>query len=95
MLNFITHCPAAEEYSLSSVSALFISLVLNTAKFSIPFDCVKCKPQSWWSPVVEEAVIERYMAFAAAPRSDKDCQIYFSASRPASCFIANAKAEAW
>ena len=39
---FDSHCPSAEEYSpLSSVAALFTSLALNAAKFSIPFGSIK------------------------------------------------------
>ena len=44
---------------------------------------------------MEEAVSERRKAFAAAHRSDEDCQAYISASRRASSVIAKAKAEAW
>ena len=40
-------------------------------------------------------VSERCKAFAAAHRSDEDCQAYISASRRASSVIAKAKAEAW
>ena len=44
---------------------------------------------------MEEAVSERCKAFAAAHRSDEDCQAYISASRRASSVIAKAKTEAW
>ena len=44
---------------------------------------------------MEEAVSERRMAFSAAHRSEKDRQIYISASRHASSVIAKANAEAW
>ena len=44
---------------------------------------------------MEQAVSERRKAFAAAHRSDEDCQAYISASRRASSIIAKAKAEAW
>ena len=44
---------------------------------------------------MEEAVSERRKAFAAAHRSDEDCQVYLSTSRRASSVIAKAKAEAW
>ena len=44
---------------------------------------------------MEKAVSERRKAFAAAHRSDEDCQAYISASRHASSVIAKAKAEAW
>ena len=44
---------------------------------------------------MEKAVSERRKAFAAAHRSDEDCQAYISASRRASSVIAKAKAEAW
>ena len=44
---------------------------------------------------MEEAVSERCKAFAAAHRSDKDCQAYISASRRTSSVIVKAKAEAW
>ena len=46
------------------------------------------------SAEVESAVSERRKAFAAAHRSDQDCQAYISASRRASSVIAKAKAEA-
>ena len=89
---FDSHCPSAEEYSsFSSAAALFTSLVLNTAKFSIPF-CFHSK--AWWSAEVEGAVSERRKAFATAHRSDEDRQAYISASRRASSVIAKAKAEA-
>ena len=44
---------------------------------------------------MEEAVIERRKAFAAAHRSDEDRQAYISASGRVSSVIAKAKAEAW
>ena len=44
---------------------------------------------------MEDAVSETARAFAAAHRSDEDCQAYISASRSASSVIAKAKAEAW
>ena len=70
------HCPSAEEYSssLSSAAALFISLALNAAKSSIPFGRTKCHPKAWWSAEMEDAVTEKCKAFAAAHRSDEDCQ---------------------
>ena len=46
---FDSHCPSAEEYSslsLSSAAALFTSLALNAAKFSIPFGRIKCHPKA-------------------------------------------------
>ena len=91
-----SNCPAAEEYSsLSSAPALFISLALNAAKSSIPFDCIKRHSKAWWSAEVEEVVSERRKDFTAAHRSDEDCQAYISASRRVSSVIAKAKAEAW
>ena len=93
---FDSHCPSAEEYSslfLSSAAALFTSLTLNATKSSIPFGHIKRPPKAWWSPEVEEAVSERRKAFAAAHRSDEDCQAYIPACRHASSVIA--KAEAW
>ena len=91
---FESHCPSAEEYSsLSSAAALFTSLTLNAAKFSIPFGRIKRPPKAWWSAEVEEAVSEIRKAFAAAHRSDEDRQAYISASRCVSSVIA--KAEAW
>ena len=81
--------------SLSSPAAPFTFLALNAAIFSIPFGHVKRQPQAWWSPEAESAVSERRKAFAAAHRSDKDCQAYISASRHASSVIAKAKAETW
>ena len=95
---FDSHCPSAEEYSsfsLPSAAALFTSLALKAAKFSIPFGRIKRHPKAWWSPEVESAVSERRKAFAATHRSDEDCQAYISASRHASSVIAKAKAEAW
>ena len=44
---------------------------------------------------MESAVSERRKAFAAAQRSDEDCQVHISASRRASSVIAKAKAKAW
>ena len=44
---------------------------------------------------MEEAVSERCKTFAAAHRSDKDCQAYISASRRISSVITKAMAEAW
>ena len=96
--DFASHCPYAEEYSslsLSSAAALFTSLALNAAKSSIPFDRIKRPPKACWSAEVEQVVGERRKAFAAAHRSDEDCQAYISASRRASSVIAKAKAEAW
>ena len=93
---FDFHCPSAEEYSslcLSSAAALFVSLALNAAKSSIPFGRIKRPPKAWWSDEVEKAVSERRKAFAAAHRSDEDCQAYISASRRASSVIAKAKAD--
>ena len=81
--------------SLSSAAALFTSLTLNAAKSSIPFGRIKRPPKAWWSPEVKEAVSERCKAFAAAHRSDEDCQAYISASRPASSVIAKVKTKAW
>ena len=95
---FDSHCFSAQEYSslsLSSAAALFTSLTLNAAKSSIPFGRIKRPPKAWWSAEVEEAVSERRKAFAAAHRSDEDCQAYISASRRASSVIVKAKAEAW
>ena len=95
---FDSHCPSAEEYSslsLSSAAALFTSLALNAAKSSIPFGRIKRHAKAWWSAEVEQAVSERRKAFAAAHRSDEDCQAYISSSRRASSVIAKAKAEAW
>ena len=93
-----SHCPSAEEYSclsLSSAAALFTSLALNAAKFSIPFGRIKRHPKAWWSAEVEEAVSERRKTFAAVHRSDDDRQAYNSASRRASSVIAKAKTETW
>ena len=85
---------SAEKYSsLSSAAALFTSLALNTAKSSIPFSCIKCHSKAWWSAEVEGGVRKRCKAFAAAHRSDEDCQAYISASRRTLSVIA--KAEAW
>ena len=97
---FESHCPSAEESSSLSVSsaaaaALFTSLALNAAAYSIPFGRIKRHPKAWWSAEVEEAVSERRKAFTAAYRSDEDCQAFISASRHASSVIARAKTEAW
>ena len=81
------HCPSAEvnsSLSISSASALFTSLALNAAKFSIPFGRIKRPPKAWCSAEVESAVSERRKAFAAAHRSDEDRQAYISASRQSS-----------
>ena len=94
---FNSYCPSAEEYSslsLSSAAALFTYLALNAAKSSIPFGRIKRHPKAWWSAEVESAVNERRKVFAAAHRSDEDCQAYISASRRTSSVIAKAKAEA-
>ena len=56
-----------------SVTTLFTSLALNTAKSSIPFGQVKRQSQAWWSAEVEEAISERRKAFSAAHRCDEDC----------------------
>ena len=87
-------CSSAEEYSslsLSSAAALFTSLALNAAKSSIPFGRIKRHPKAWWFAGVEGAVGKRRKAFAAAHKSDKDCQAYISASRRASSVIAKAR----
>ena len=84
---FDSHCPSAEEYSslsLSSAAALFTSLTMIVAKSSISFGRIKRHPKAWWSPEVEPAVSKRRKAFAAAHRSDEDCQAYISASRQSS-----------
>ena len=44
---------------------------------------------------MEKAAIERRKAFAAAHGSDKDRQVYISASRHAASDIAKSKAEVW
>ena len=72
---------------------LSTSLALNAAWSSILFGRIKRQPKAWWSAAMEEAVSERRRAFAAAHRSDEDCQAYIFASRHASSVIA--KAEAW
>ena len=87
-LYFDFHC------SLSSAAALFTFLTLNAAKSSIFFGRIKRHPKAWWSAEVE-AVSERRKAFAAAHRSDRDRQVYISASRQSSSVIAKDKAEAW
>ena len=97
-LYFDSHCPSAEEYSslsLSSATALCTSLALNAAKFFIPFSHIKRHPKAWWSTEVKEAVSERCKAFAAAHRSDEDCQAYISASQRALSVITKPKTEAW
>ena len=61
----------------------FTSLAQNAAKSSIPFGHIKRHPKAWWYADVESAVSQRRKAFAAAHRSDEDCQAYISASRRA------------
>ena len=73
--------------------SLFFS-ELNATKFSISFGRVKRQPQAWWSPEVVEAVSERRKAFASAHKSDKNDQVYISASLHASFSIAKPKTEA-
>ena len=94
-----SHCPSAEEYlylSLSSAAAaLFSSLALNAAEFSIPFGRIKRHPKAWWSAEVEGAVSERRKAFAAVHKSDEDRQVYIFASQSASSVISKTKTEAW
>ena len=93
---FDFHCSSAEEHlSFSSAGALFTSLALNAAKFSIPFGCIKRHPKAWWSAEVEEAVSERCKTFAAPHKSDEDCEAYISTSQCASSVTAKAIAEAW
>ena len=74
---------------------LFSSLALNTAKSSIPFGGIKRHPKTWVPAEVEEAVSERRNVFAAAHRSDEDCQAYISAFQHASSVVAKANAKAW
>ena len=59
---FDSCCSYAEKYlslPLPSAAALFTSLALNAAKFSILFNRIKPHPKAWWSAEVEEAVSER------------------------------------
>ena len=60
--------------SLSSAGALFTSLTLNPAKFSIPFGRIKHHSKAWWFAEVEETVSKRCKAFTAAHKSDEDRQ---------------------
>ena len=95
---FDAQCPSAKEYfslPLSSVTALFTSLTLNAAKFSISFCCVKRLPQAWWSTEVEEAVSERHKAFVALIEVIKIVRLIFSASLHASPVITKSKAQKW
>ena len=96
---FKSHCPSAEKYSsfslFSAATALFASLALNAAKYSIPFGRIKRHSKAWWSAEVEGAVSERRKDFGAAHSNDEDRQAYISASRRASSVIAKAMAEAW
>ena len=92
-----SRCPSAEEILVSFPFLCCCSLYFSgteCGQSSIPFGRIKRQPQAWWSSEVEEAVSERYKAFAAAHRRDKDRQVYTSASRHASIVIAKAKAEA-
>ena len=57
-----------------SATKLFTSLILNAAKSSIPFGCIKRHLKAWWSAEAEEAVSEKPEAFAVAYKSDKDRQ---------------------
>ena len=91
-----SHHPSADGYSsLSSATALFIPLARNVAKSFILFGRIQRQPQAWWSSVVKEAVRERRKAFSVARRSDKNHQVYISASKYASSDITEAKAKAW
>ena len=96
---FDSQCPSAEEYSSLSLSsaaaALFTSLTLNAAKYSISFSHIKRHPKAWSSAEVQVAVSERRKAFAATHRSDENRQACISASQRALSLIAKAKAEAW
>ena len=100
-LNYISfycdsHCPSTKEYSsISSATALFTSLALNAAKFSIPFGRAKRQPQAWWSPEVEEAISGRRKGYDAAHRRDEDRQAYVSGSFNVSSIIAKFKAKEW
>ena len=58
-------------------------MALNVAKSSISFDRIKCRPKAWWSAELEGVVSERRKAFAAAHKSDEDCQADISASQGA------------
>ena len=85
---------SAEEYSsLSFATALFCFMILNAAKFFIPFDRVKRQPQAGWSAEVEGAASKRRKVFAVGHGGDEDRQAYISAYRHAPSVIA--KVEAW
>ena len=76
---FDSYCPSAEEYSslsLSSAAALFTSLTLNAAKFSIPFGRIKRHAKACWSAEVGKVISKRRKAFAVARRDDEGRQIY-------------------
>ena len=88
----LSFCRGILVSSLSSAAALFTSLALNAAKSSISFGRIKRTPKAWWYAEVEDAIIERRKAFAAAHRSDEDHQAYISASRRASSVKAKAEA---
>ena len=74
---------------------LFSPLWPECGQIFYSFGRIKRPPKAWWSAEVESAVSERRKAFAAAHRSDEDCQAYISASRRASSVIAKVKAETW
>ena len=71
----ITHLPII--YLLPCSWSFFCASCLQS---SISFGCIKHPPEAWWSAEVGSAVSERCNAFAAAHRSDEDCQAYISAS---------------
>ena len=76
--------------SLSSAVALFTSLTINAAKFSIPFGCVKQRRQGWWSAEVEDAVSERSKAFLSLIKAIKIVRL---TSLLPTCFVCHCQGQ--
>ena len=83
---FDSHCPSAEEYSslfLSCAAALFTSLTLNAAKFSISFGRIKRQPKVWWSAKMKDVRqgalirLERSSEFWCLPLDLSKCKASF------------------
>ena len=82
-------CPDPDSYSslsLSKAANLFSSIVVQTAKSSIPFGRTRQLPKAWWSSELAELVKKCRQAHRKAHLSEEH--------RQASVAIAKAKAEA-
>ena len=87
--DFDSHRSSAEKYSSFSCAAtLFTSLSPNAATFFLLIDRVNLNLGE-----VEDSVSKRLETFAAAHRSNENCQTYVCASRHASSDLYKAKAE--